>query len=260
MKTRMPGAAIPQGWVHFTLVELLVVIAVIAILSALLLPALGKAREYARASHCASNQRQIHLCWASYADDNGGRLAQVQSCFDKGTSFDSANTDWWPTRLKPYAGEPTQPGVYWDTVKSDGIFTCPSAKRGQVWWDSEANRCTIYCDQGMNQFGIGGSNGMTQLFGWMPATGYRLMVKIPQPSRQAAFCDTQQWIDATTIVGNAITFCSENPVNGVIAFRHGNKANFMHCDGHGAPMTFGEQLTYPGDWWARLHDGLWNVF
>ena len=58
----------------FTLIELLVVVAIIAILAALLLPALGKAKETGRAAYCRNNEKNLILAWMMYYQDNDGKI------------------------------------------------------------------------------------------------------------------------------------------------------------------------------------------
>lgn len=66
-----------MGKRRFTLIELIIVVAIMMILCSLLLPALGNARQMARTGVCLSNQRQIGQAVMMYTDDNGGYLPQV---------------------------------------------------------------------------------------------------------------------------------------------------------------------------------------
>jgi prepilin-type N-terminal cleavage/methylation domain-containing protein len=72
----------PKTRCGFTLVELLVVISIIALLVAVLIPELSKAREQARRSVCASYQRQIVNAWETYAFDAGELPVMNRQGFD----------------------------------------------------------------------------------------------------------------------------------------------------------------------------------
>ena len=63
-----------DGHTGFTLIELLVVIGIIAVLAAVLLPALGRARESSRRAVCANNLRQFGLIFKMYASESEGGL------------------------------------------------------------------------------------------------------------------------------------------------------------------------------------------
>ena len=62
----------------FTLIELLVVISIIAILAAILLPAINLVRASAQTAQCASNMRQIGLAFQTYAAENEGYIPYAQ--------------------------------------------------------------------------------------------------------------------------------------------------------------------------------------
>jgi prepilin-type N-terminal cleavage/methylation domain-containing protein/prepilin-type processing-associated H-X9-DG protein len=65
----------------FTLIELMVVIAIIALLMAVLLPALNRARESGKRAVCMSNLKQLTLSWTAYAQENNDKLVNGAPMF-----------------------------------------------------------------------------------------------------------------------------------------------------------------------------------
>ncbi len=105
---------------YFTLVELLIVIAIIAILAAMLLPALNAAREKARDISCKGKLKQTGMVWLNYATDNGDNLLAWK---DKGQTLNGSaiGEQYWAERLYVLGYQ----GIYKATPKSS-ILTCPS--------------------------------------------------------------------------------------------------------------------------------------
>ena len=108
----------------FTLVELLVVIGIIATLIAILLPALGRARDSARQIKCMSNMRQLVMAWQAYASENKGMICGSNTP-QMGTKGE-AEYSWVTQQNGRDTIESIQAGVLYKYLNNLGVYNCPN--------------------------------------------------------------------------------------------------------------------------------------
>src|SRR5258706_5565013 len=120
--THVPVVRPARRLTGFTLVELLVVIGIIALLIAILLPALARARESANSVKCLSNVRQLGMAFQMYTNANGGAVP------GPGFPGQPSGGVYWGA---PRQNQGSALAAYRDKFSSHEAVICPSDRGSQ---------------------------------------------------------------------------------------------------------------------------------
>lgn len=174
----------------FSLVELLVVVAVIALLISVLLPSLAGARSTARAATCVANQRQLGLGWSLYANCYQDRAMPLAywSAQDIGTG---PQVFWWGTHGTSATPPDHSRGFiapFLDaSLAARSVFECPDQPWGS--YRPQGPSRTVTSTYGYNGYYL--SPAKTP--GWGEAIGFRpwrRVSSVDRPCEVLVFADT----------------------------------------------------------------------
>ena len=196
----------------FTLIELLVVIAIIALLAALLLPALTRGQESARATQCLSQLRQIGLAVGLYADEQNDEFPRSQH-----SAFTYRQLPWGRA-IAPQLGRTDET---WTNLLTS-VYHCPSDRRTEPWSYGQ----NVYFEL----------NPKSDDYTGEPQT-WRRLAKVPHPASTVLDAElSDQGNDMSDSADHVMAhfWMSLADAAEVHPKRHKTRSNYSFVDGHAA--------------------------
>jgi prepilin-type N-terminal cleavage/methylation domain-containing protein/prepilin-type processing-associated H-X9-DG protein len=199
-------ASSPKNTLGFTLIELLTVIAIIAVLAAILIPAVGKVRASAHQADCVNNLRQLTNLYLLHTQEKKGKLLAA--------SDGVANGKYWQFYLQEFMEADSE-------VRQMDGFHCKACLAANPGLDD--GRDILRSTYGLNNFiGRGGVNpGDTSTW------GINFLMQAPEPSRTVLFADPAMESSRNTMVGIGYE-ANLFPV----AYHPSDQVNMSFLDGH----------------------------
>ena len=243
----------------FTLIELLIVIAIIGILLSLLLPSVSKARETMKRTVCLSNLKQLSISLQLYTSNNG-------SFFPYTRKVNNNNIVSWDDLISGYDGRETlsfaqmKAALDPDQEKSCEVYKCPSDEVPKNNVDNIRRSYSISLLKENNALfrgisGAGGGNNQPDIS--------RRAAQITQPSDTILLSENfhkHNWMGVhwgnITVANHYYTFLNNLDTNPI---PHNLSFNYLFVDGHAKPLTYNSTLLESGGAEINSANTMWDA-